>query len=206
MNPKIPPIALGILLSLLFLTGCDSISLNSFRQSNCPQLNVSITQIKGMLPFMEVREYDGWKIAPYDTNTMIGFNFGKIYCHNGNKQGQNPNFLYCGDQSSQTTMAFIQKKLMNKDGTIGETVRQSFVNVYERKIDENLKFLCDNNDARTMQKVGIDSNGKQVVEILECGKDEYLYVFQKTICGEDPDKIAEREFKQQMNEIDNMFG
>lgn len=119
----------------------------------CPQINVPLRKVEGLLPFMDIREYEGWKIAPYDTNTMLGFNFGKIYCHKGNKQSQNPNYLYCGDQSSQTTMAFMQKTMINSDGSIGKTVKQSFYNIY----DENQQFV-------------------------------------KTVCGEYPDKIAEREW------------
>ena len=124
-----------------------------------------MTQQQGVLPSMNIKEFDGWTIAPYDSNTVLGFNFGRIYCHKGNREGQNTNYWYCGDQSSQTTMAFMQKTLVNSDRTIGKTIKQSFVNVY-------------------------DNDGH----------------FIKTVCGEDPDKIAEREFKQQMNEIENMFG
>ncbi len=129
----------------------------------CPQMNVPLRKVQSLLPFMDVKEYEGWKIAPYDTNTMLGFNFGQIYCHKGSKQGQNPNYWYCGDQSSQTTMAFMQKTIINSDGSIGKTIKQSFYNVY----DENQQFV-------------------------------------KTVCGDNPDKIAEREweeFKQQAEDF-----
>lgn len=95
---------------------------------------------------------------------MLGFNFGKIYCHRGNKQGQNPNYLYCGDQSSQTTMAFMQKTMINSDGSIGKTVKQSFYNIY----DENQQFV-------------------------------------KTVCGDDPDKIAEREWEEFKQQAENFW-
>lgn len=169
--------------------------------SSCPQINVSLTRGQGALPFMDVREYDGWKISPYDAKSMLGFSSGKIYCHQGNKQGQNPNFVYCGDQTS----SLMQKTLVNEDGTIGKTIRQSFVNIYEMKIDEDLKYLCDNTNTKTMQQVSVDSNGKDVVEILECGRDEYVYIFQKTICGDDPDKLAAAEAKQIIDEMDSLF-
>ena len=94
-------------------------------------------EVEGLLPFMDVKEYNGWKIAPYNTNTMLGFNFGTIYCHEGNKQGQNPTYWYCGDQSSQTNMAFMQKTIINSDDSIGKTIKQSFYNIY----DENQQFV-----------------------------------------------------------------
>lgn len=121
----------------------------------CPQINVPLRKVEGLLPFMDVKKFEGWQIAPYDTNTMLGFNFGTIYCHKGSKQGQNPNYWYCGDQSSQTTMAFMQKTMINSDGSIGKTVKQSFYNIY----DENQQFV-------------------------------------KTVCGDDPDKIAEKEWEE----------
>ena len=187
MNKTLTIISMVILLTSLFLTGCDSISLNSFRQSNCPQINVSLNQVKGMLPLMEVREFDGWKIAPYDSNTMMGFNFGKIYCHLGNKQGQNPDYLYCGDQSSQTTMAFMQKTLMNEDGTIGKTIKQSFVNIYQPvELPQEVKELCELGGGTGMVYGDVDE--------FDCDKVEYE--FKETICGEDPDKIAEKEWEQ----------
>ena len=129
--------------------------LPSSISKECPQINVPLRKVEGLLPFMDVKEYEGWSIAPYDTNTMLGFNFGKIYCHEGSKQGQNPNYLYCGDQSSQTTMAFMQKTLTNRDGSIGKTIKQSFYSIY----NENQQFI-------------------------------------KTVCGEDPDKITEKEWNE----------
>lgn len=121
----------------------------------CPQIKVPLKKVEGLLPFMDVKEYEGWKIAPYDSNTMLGFNFGEIYCHKGSKKGQNPKYWYCGDQSSQTAMAFMQKTMINSESSIGKTVKQSFYNIY----DENKQFV-------------------------------------KTVCGNDPDKNAEREWKK----------
>ncbi len=131
----------------------------------CPQINVPITNVEGMRPLMKIREYEGWKIAPYDTNTMLGMNFGQIFCHKGNKKGQNPNYWYCGDKSSQTTMAFMQKTLKNPDGTLGKTIKQSFYNVY----DENQQFV-------------------------------------KTVCGKDPDKIAEQEWEEFKDAAEDFWG
>lgn len=259
--------------------------LNSlFSKTNdarCPQINVPITQTKGLLPFMNVKEYDGWKIASYDSNTqLLGFNFGRIVCHFGNKQGQNPDYLYCGDQSSQTTMAYMQKTFMNEDGTIGKTIKQSFVNIYEMGINENSEFECEGgfspwrtiqvhaegyqhpegedliderekcNEYRTLKSVCDNYEGINVIitkmatdeEIsFQCGKEEiptilcdpkenqpfaflvayfwadrpneYLgleilacdYTLQKTICGENPDKIAEKEFDQTIRELNELF-
>ncbi len=201
MNQKTILFFLTIIFSSLILTGCDSFTMNSPRQSNCPQINVPITQEKGRLPFIGVREYDGWKIAPTD------FRYYLIKCHLGSKQGQNPNNLYCGDSTSlseqfesgfneETTSAFMQKTLMNKDGTIGETIKQRFINIYEQRTDQEIKEICHNDTLKNI-KEGIweisllYSNGTRYTKKFECGIDEYMYVFQKTVCGQGSDEDGE---------------
>lgn len=104
---------------------------------NCPQINVPINGYGPSQYFLDIKEYDGWELASYDTNLMLGINFGKIYCHYGSKEGQNPVYLYCGDETDKTTMAFMKKTMAQADGTVGKTVQQSFYNVY----DEHQKFV-----------------------------------------------------------------
>ena len=54
--------------------------------------------------------------------------------------------------------------MINSDGSIGKTIKQSFYNIY----DENKKFV-------------------------------------KTVCGEDPDKIAEKEWKEMKDSIRSIW-
>lgn len=115
-----------------------------------------------MYPFIATREYDGWAIDDVDASGLFGINAGMIFCHKGVKEGQNPEYWYCGDElSGKTKMAYMQKTLLNKDGTIGKTIKQSFVNIYA-------------------------ANGE----------------FIKTICGENPDILIEREWEQTKKEAE----
>lgn len=104
----------------------------------CPQINVPITKLD-IAPMLHITEYDGWIVAPYDSNSQFfGFNFGWIYCNKGNQEGQRPDYLYCGDgRTGQTNLGYIQKTLVNKDGTLGKTIKRTFYNVY----DENEQFV-----------------------------------------------------------------
>lgn len=115
----------------------------------CPQINTPLRE--GVVgPFLNIEEYEGWKIDSYDST----FN---IHCYKGYKEGQKSNYWYCGEDASsiQFPIAFMQKTLKNSDGSIGKTIKQSFYNIY----DENQQFI-------------------------------------KTVCGEDPDKITEREWDE----------
>ena len=60
-----------------------------------------------------------------------------------------------GVQTARLGLAKLQKTMINSDGSIGKTVKQSFYNIY----DENQQFV-------------------------------------KTVCGDDPDKIAEKEWEE----------
>jgi len=159
---------------------------------NCPEINVPITQTRDLLPFLRVREYEGWTVAPYDVSTQLfGFNWGTISCHKGSKQGQNSEYLYCGDKTSETTMGYIQKTIINKDGSIEETIKKSFVNVYRPiELPPEIKEACKNPEA---ESVIINSNNLT----FKCHETEYI--FEKTMCGEDPDVISDREFNEFMN-------
>ncbi len=158
----------------------------------CPQINVPLKKVEGLSPVMDVREFEGWKIAPYDTNTLLGFGVGHVSCHKGNRKGQNMNYWYCGDQSSQTTMAFMQKTSINPDGSIGNTIKQSFVNIYTPvELPREVKELCKLNGG-----TGVISNN---AEEFNCG--EVQYEFKETICGEDPEKITDREWDEFKNAI-----
>lgn len=118
----------------------------------CPQINFPLKD--GIAPFIDIREYDSWKIDSYDST----FN---IHCYRGNKEGQKTNYWYCGEGTSiEFPIAFMQKTMINSDGSIGKTIKQSFYNIY----DENKKFV-------------------------------------KTVCGEDPDKIVEKEWKEMKDSI-----
>ncbi len=99
-----------------------------------------------------------WQIANYDT--IVGIVPGSIVCEKGRSEGQNPNYYYCGLEG----MAYMQKTFMNPDGTIGKTIRKTFVNIY----DENKKFI-------------------------------------KTLCGDDPSIVTDRNIKEVMKEWDRFF-
>ena len=64
-----------------------------------------------------------------------------------------------------------------------KTVRQTFVNIYEK--DPN--YLPANCEPNKPSREG-------------------CYIFQKTVCGGDPDEIAKKEFKEQIDELEDFIG
>jgi len=119
--------------------------------SGCPQLDCFMEPKGTRLSLPSA--CDGWKVQQI-------YSYDVVLCHKGNKEGQNINYWYCGDDN----LAYVSKTFMNKDGTIGETKKIAFINVY----DEDQMFI-------------------------------------KTLCLGDPDEIAEKNFKEFMRGIDNLF-
>jgi len=78
----------------------------------------------------------GWEISVYSASSLLGIEISKVYCHKGNVEGENPNYFYC-DSGITGGIPYLSKTQMNPDGTIGKTIRKSFINVY----DSDKKFI-----------------------------------------------------------------
>jgi hypothetical protein len=173
----------------------DLVSFNFKSSNNCPQIDVPFleTQDKSVYSYyitnieeinsnsiisiedaqkmflIKVGERDiedfqkGWEISVYDSSELFGLKNSMVFCHKGKEEGENPNYFYC-DSGITGGIPYLSKTQINPDGTIGKTIRKSFINIYgpERK-------------------------------------------FIKTICGEPPEDISEKEFKKTMREMDNFF-
>jgi hypothetical protein len=110
---------------------------------SCPQIDIPIinhghilADAPAFLPTDNIREYEGWQIKVEGFSarptlikkyTDIGIN--TIYCHKGNKKGENPSYFYCGGIDSGY-VTYIVKTEISPDGTIGDTIEKSFVNIY----------------------------------------------------------------------------
>ncbi len=99
----------------------------------CPQINVPLKE--GIAPFIDIEEYDGWKVDSY-------FSTFNIHCYKGSREGQNPDYWYCGEGASvEFPIAFMQKTMINSDGSIGKTIRQSFYSIYDNN-QQFVKTVC----------------------------------------------------------------
>ena len=99
--------------------------------SGCPQIAVPFHDANGLLA-IQPQVYDGWTIAGYTPIPMMVEPI--IFCHKGNREGENPSYTYCGGTDDD---AYMRKTETNSDGTIGKTIRKTFLNIY----DENGMFI-----------------------------------------------------------------
>lgn len=133
-----------------------SVSLSSIKNllsgfsfgNSCPQLDIPILeQQKGTnLPLLYYIDgsnpQKGWEIGIYSTAEAFGI-LGAlgiktlIYCHKGDREGENPLYYYCDSGLNMGKIPYITKTTINSDGTIGKTTVKSFINVY----DENKRFI-----------------------------------------------------------------
>ncbi|MEK6885522.1 MAG: hypothetical protein AABX17_00990 [Nanoarchaeota archaeon] len=129
------------------LKGISSFSLFS---GSCPQLNYPMQENNYGGKYLPDKNYDGWFVTSENylnqlTNPLLqGFglpnvNPYKISCSKGNQKGENPNYWYCGENYIQYASfedngyAVIIKPQKNSDGTIGDTIIKTFVNIYDEE-------------------------------------------------------------------------
>lgn len=125
----------------------DSLVLDSFQIVNsCPRLDVLLRQ-DGELGYYVSNSNDidvkqaGWRISVYNTAEMFGIKTDYVFCHIGSIEGQNPDYFYCDSGGLAGGIPYISKTIMNPDGTIGKTIKKSFVNIYSKKGDF-VKTIC----------------------------------------------------------------
>ena len=124
-----------------------SVSLFS---GSCPQLNYPM-QESGNGKYLPDKEYDGWFITSENylnqiSNPLLsGMGLGnmrnpyKIVCSKGNQKGENLDYWYCGETYVQYNSfndngyAVIIKPTKNTDGSIGDTIIKTFVNIYDKE-------------------------------------------------------------------------
>ena len=120
-----------------------NINLNS-----CPQLNYPMIDSQNG-KYLPDNNYEGWFVTserylnqisnPLFSTFAFNVNPYKIICNKGNQKGENPNYWYCGETYVQygtfedNGYAVIIKTETNADGTIGDTIIKSFVNVYDEE-------------------------------------------------------------------------
>jgi len=131
--------------------------LISFNPSSyiCPQLNYSLHHSDILYSNVDVEEHNGWKISAHSMGH-------KVYCVKGYLEGQNPNYLYCG--TKKTGLAYMEKTFLNPDGTIGKTIKQGFMNIY----DENqnfIKTICGRDPDEIMEE-DFKRNMKELDDLL----------------------------------------
>jgi hypothetical protein len=122
-------VILFCLVSIILLTGCDSLLNN-----NCPQLPIALTKSSQILGGVGVRttEINGWETGSY---TGLFANMGgTLLCKKGDVEGENPDYYYCGKCGFWGIMTKQERK---SDGTLGPKVQHYFYSIY----DSNGKFL-----------------------------------------------------------------
>jgi len=116
--------------------------------SGCPQLNYSMQYI-GSGKYLPDKNYNGWFVTSENylnqiSNPLFSIlkdmkNPYKITCSLGNQKGENPNYWYCGETYVQYASfgdngyAVVIKTEKNTDGTIGDTIIKTFVNIYDKE-------------------------------------------------------------------------
>jgi len=135
--------------------------------SGCPQLDYSMEdntdQYRSSNKYLPDKVYGDWIVTSENYLTQVsnplysvvneisgGRSMYKITCSKGDEKGENPNYWYCGETFipygsaeylGSGGYAVIIKNQKNQDGTIGDTIVKTFVNVYDE--DENfVKTIC----------------------------------------------------------------
>lgn len=147
------PVSMAVLLSVLIflsllISGCQTISSTPAGANDCPQVNLSLRNARSSAPSVYGNEYAGWKIIADSFQYVLDAepNQGQqiVYCDKGNLEGQYPNYWYCGGNKLLGSKSYLQKTFMNNDGTIGKTVKKTFINIYDEK-QNFLKTICGDN-------------------------------------------------------------
>jgi hypothetical protein len=136
--------------------------VSSITGSSCPQLKLPVEVMKGV-KFIAPGQNNEWKWRAYDAPTELHIFSSNIFCATGSLGGQNPNYLYCG-ATATTPMAYIEKTIIKSDGTIGETIRKSFTNVYSQE-GQFLQTICGD-DPDKIVKQEFDSMMNEFDEVF----------------------------------------
>lgn len=83
----------------------------------------------------------GWKISVYNIAESFGIKTDYVFCHKGNSEGENPDYFYCDSGGMGGGIPYLSKTSVNSDGTIGKTIRKSFINVYDSD-NKFIKTIC----------------------------------------------------------------
>jgi hypothetical protein len=148
---KILIIFLIIFLSLGFIWAYDVFGVKNLTGkiignflNECPQIDIPLKH--NILGYYisntnNVDNYqNGWTISVYSSAEGLVGGTDEVYCHKGDSEGENPTYFYC-DTGMVGGISYIRKTKMNSDGTIGETIRKSFVNIYNGN-SQFIKTIC----------------------------------------------------------------
>lgn len=131
--------------------------------SDCPQLDYPMTRAGSgsYKPYiLDVKEHDGW--------TIRGYKLPIIYCYKGNEKGENPNYWYCGDLDvrwgENADYGIMEKTIINEDGTIGETIRISFSNIYDSDMNF-IKTVCGKDPDKIIEE-GFKDTIKEIDDLF----------------------------------------
>lgn len=138
--------------------------------ARCPQLDIKISPDH---MYIESQDYNRTKIFCYNyRESLFGYSIScqNIQCYKGmdkaNNAGLNIGYTYCGDRENLQNLAGFEKTIIHTDGTIGETVRRSFMNVY----DENLNFIetkCGSNPDNIIKDYVAEQEAKAKKELKQ---------------------------------------
>ena len=106
----------------------------------------------------------GWDLSVYSTEILAGFGSSSIVaCREGKFKGENLNYYYCDSGNGLGKgIPYLEKIDMNQDGTMGETIRKSFVNVYDSD-KQFIKTVC----GKPPEEIVEENIKQQIGEIKE---------------------------------------